>query len=854
VSSSTTNSATPSPSGGIHSHHGGSRVASPSTHHVVTQNTSTHSQRSSVGNMVPSPQLAPAAPAAHPAAPTMSPQQQAFLQQQQAAAQAQGLLIVVDPHSRKLRIPLSSITPTRAMSRAGIPSLCLLFLANRCRQGSLCHQVHANAAVVQQLREMVANQPQCCLTHGDINESSVKQHWRQRGITFNIQEVMVPLESIAYTNGLKRFIDESQASLPPAALVNRSSTDDKDKLVHLELHTSSRSEDPPVMTTVPQSPEISAAFSSSTSMTTGATHKVGGCEGTVYQGSPSSMPLVDFAGASVSSLLAASTTSPPTGTTGGAGTTSGGPGCSATEFAQAAGSSGNGFSSSSDVPPQPLVITLPIGSVCRLHGERGGCRFGDDCKFLHVCRDIIHRDLAHAILASSASTADVPASPPNSFQVTAGRSTPAGEVVTASSPIPFATSAATVRSDMSKPASPVHFSSNTSTQNATGTATESLSSSPRQTAASQQPTQLYVQQNNSDGTVSFVPVMISNLVTPQLVPSAPSTVAASPAMLPASIRLGSTPHGSPQLRQANSGGGRPPMMHSHGSSWQQSLSPTMLPQAQSSAHAGSSSSANNFANVSNTWSVQSSPHGSQATRPASLRLDSTSNGKSSLVFSPLHPLQQPPSCVHSPLNLNAAPSGDASPMSVLAGTPVPSSAPNPQHPAVPQHAESISDAMKPQQQQQHHHEEQEEQPAFSSTLSVMQPTPAPALNTTAAGQEARGAVSNLSLAGTFGSNWAAGLGNTSFATNQSFPNFSLALDSVSLGSTMQQHFRTRPSSHTSSCCASPPVAGSPRERAFAKEFAATLPPHASRLPRSEGLGSVEADLIKGLESLLGGES
>lgn len=42
----------------------------------------------------------------------------------------------------------------------------------------------------------------------------------------------------------------------------------------------------------------------------------------------------------------------------------------------------NGGSSNSEV-------VVPVSSMCRLHGEGPCCRFGDECNFIHVCRDII---------------------------------------------------------------------------------------------------------------------------------------------------------------------------------------------------------------------------------------------------------------------------------------------------------------------------------------------------------------------------------------------------------------------------------------------------------------------------------
>ncbi|EKF39671.1 hypothetical protein MOQ_000092 [Trypanosoma cruzi marinkellei] len=116
------------------------------------------------------------------------------------------VIVVVDPRRSKLRVPLSAISPTKALGiRAQNPSLCLLFQSGRCRQGVNCHQVHVDPEIVQQLRRIVDSLPCCCTFHGDCNTHcwDAKAN-SKRG--FFIDGVWVPLSHVAYTSGLARFV------------------------------------------------------------------------------------------------------------------------------------------------------------------------------------------------------------------------------------------------------------------------------------------------------------------------------------------------------------------------------------------------------------------------------------------------------------------------------------------------------------------------------------------------------------------------------------------------------------------------------------------------------------------------
>ncbi|RNF00352.1 hypothetical protein TraAM80_07644 [Trypanosoma rangeli] len=116
------------------------------------------------------------------------------------------VLLVVDPRRSKLRVPLSAISPTRALGvRAQNPSLCLLYQSGRCRQGANCHQVHVDPEVVDRIRRIVDSLPCCCTFHGDYNAHL----WNAKANTSRnvvISGVVVPLSRVAYTNGLTRFV------------------------------------------------------------------------------------------------------------------------------------------------------------------------------------------------------------------------------------------------------------------------------------------------------------------------------------------------------------------------------------------------------------------------------------------------------------------------------------------------------------------------------------------------------------------------------------------------------------------------------------------------------------------------
>lgn len=153
-----------------------------------------------------------ATPAATTPAPSkMSPQAAPFV------SPSTETIAVTDPLSRKLMLPLVALRPTLATSRPGVPSLCLLYLEGRCRQGSQCHQVHADPQVALQLRAEAKQQPTCCGAHGDVNESKIPQAWAS--LHLDIGGILVPMRLMAFTVALERTVSEHLAAEPSAAVI-----------------------------------------------------------------------------------------------------------------------------------------------------------------------------------------------------------------------------------------------------------------------------------------------------------------------------------------------------------------------------------------------------------------------------------------------------------------------------------------------------------------------------------------------------------------------------------------------------------------------------------------------------------
>ena len=128
----------------------------------------------------------------------------------------QRLVDVVDPQNRKLRVPMSDVEPTRALLRDDIPSLCLLHLSSRCRQGAHCHQLHANPDTIAQLRQEASLRRGCCQRHGDDSDGKMKPHWRQ--VQLIIGGFTIEFDHLAYTVGLETLLDNAHLDEGPVVV------------------------------------------------------------------------------------------------------------------------------------------------------------------------------------------------------------------------------------------------------------------------------------------------------------------------------------------------------------------------------------------------------------------------------------------------------------------------------------------------------------------------------------------------------------------------------------------------------------------------------------------------------------
>lgn len=84
-----------------------------------------------------------------------------------------GTFPVIDPHSKRLFIPMNGMRESRALHREGVPSLCCLYLEGRCRQGANCYQAHADPDIVKALRPGALSQPTCCPLHGSVLQGQI---------------------------------------------------------------------------------------------------------------------------------------------------------------------------------------------------------------------------------------------------------------------------------------------------------------------------------------------------------------------------------------------------------------------------------------------------------------------------------------------------------------------------------------------------------------------------------------------------------------------------------------------------------------------------------------------------------
>lgn len=107
---------------------------------------------------------------------------------------------VLDPLTRKLRVPLHLLVPTQATAVTGtVPSLCIGFLEGRCRH-PWCRQAHVLPQAISQLRLEALHAPTCCKFHEDPHDISTltKKYTHIRIV--NGPSVAVTTPSAAHTS------------------------------------------------------------------------------------------------------------------------------------------------------------------------------------------------------------------------------------------------------------------------------------------------------------------------------------------------------------------------------------------------------------------------------------------------------------------------------------------------------------------------------------------------------------------------------------------------------------------------------------------------------------------------------
>lgn len=137
---------------------------------------------------------------------------------------------VLDPMTRKLRVPLNLLVPTHASAAVGtVPSLCILFLEGRCRH-AWCRQAHVLPSAIPQLRYEALSAPTCCHFHNDPQDISMltKQFKYVRITNSGGSTELIPASRIACTVGLRRYLVQNtsrknaegeEESLPAKALL-----------------------------------------------------------------------------------------------------------------------------------------------------------------------------------------------------------------------------------------------------------------------------------------------------------------------------------------------------------------------------------------------------------------------------------------------------------------------------------------------------------------------------------------------------------------------------------------------------------------------------------------------------------
>ncbi|CAD2220973.1 hypothetical protein ADEAN_000849800 [Angomonas deanei] len=117
---------------------------------------------------------------------------------------------VLDPLTRKLRVPLRLLSPTQATATPGtVPSLCIAHLEGRCRH-PWCRQAHVLPSSIAHLRHEALHAPTCCAFHKDPHDCSrLTSQFDYIQIIQNGasgDSALISTERVASTVGLLRYL------------------------------------------------------------------------------------------------------------------------------------------------------------------------------------------------------------------------------------------------------------------------------------------------------------------------------------------------------------------------------------------------------------------------------------------------------------------------------------------------------------------------------------------------------------------------------------------------------------------------------------------------------------------------
>ncbi|CCW62998.1 unnamed protein product [Phytomonas sp. EM1] len=137
---------------------------------------------------------------------------------------------VLDPLTRKLRVPLHLLAPTEATATTGtVPSLCIAYLEGRCRH-PWCRQAHVHPSAIRQLRFEALNAPTCCHFHNDPHDisrlTSRFKYVRILNSGSGGNSEPISSERVASTVGLLRYLVHNA---PPSTSNDKDETSESDE-------------------------------------------------------------------------------------------------------------------------------------------------------------------------------------------------------------------------------------------------------------------------------------------------------------------------------------------------------------------------------------------------------------------------------------------------------------------------------------------------------------------------------------------------------------------------------------------------------------------------------------------------